>query len=134
MSRILPLAGIVVLPLLAGLAGPAAAERAAGLTLQGRVASPEGKPIAGARVYVYTAQPRVGIGSACPSCYPECGKTVVTDSKGRFTIAGLSDGLFFRLLFVADGRVPLFHDKVDPLSGPLEQVLRGRDSVLAPGL
>jgi len=104
------------------------------LTLQGRVVDPATRPIAGARVFVYTAAPRVGVGSACPSCYPECGKTATTDKQGRFAIAQLSDRLLYRLLFVADGRVPEFRERVDPKSGRLDQVLRTRDSVLAPGL
>lgn len=118
---------------LGAVAGPANAV-ATRLTLDGRVIAPDATPVAGATVSVYTAQPRVGIGSNCPSCYPECGKTAVTDRKGRFRIAGLSDQLLYQLLFVADGRVPEFHRRVDPLAGSLEQVLRARDTRLAPGL
>ena len=105
-----------------------------GLELQGRVVDPGARPVPGAKVFVYTAGPRVGVGSACPSCYPECGKTATTDKRGRFDLAGLSDRLLYRLLFVADGCVPEFRERVDPAAGPLEQVLRARDSVLAPGL
>jgi len=104
------------------------------LTIQGRVLTSAAKPLPGAHVYVYTAGPRVGVGSACPSCYPECGKSATTDGQGRFEIPQLSDRLLYELLFVADGRVPEFRERVDPLAGRLEQVLRVRDSVLAPGL
>jgi hypothetical protein len=104
------------------------------VALQGSVSGPGPRPIAGARVFVYTAQPREGVGSACPSCYPECGKSAVTDRKGRFTIAGLSDRLLYRLLVVADGHVPEFRTSVDPIAGPIEQVLRVRTSTPGPGL
>ena len=104
------------------------------LTLQGRVVDPASRPIAGAKVYVYTAAPRVGVGSACPSCYPECGTTATTDKRGRFELSGLSDRLLYRLFFIAEGRVPEFRVRVDPAAGSFEQVLRVRDSVLAPGL
>jgi len=127
--------------LLAGamLAGPAPGGYAAhateaGLTLQGRVSTQAGKPVAGARVYIYTAQPRVGIGAACPSCYPECAKSAATDRSGHYTIAGLGDHLLYRVLFVANGRVPEFRDRVDPLAGPLDETLRVRDTTIAPGL
>jgi len=104
------------------------------LTLHGRVLAPSGKALPGARVHIYTAQPRTGIGAACPSCYPECAKSAVTDRAGRYTIPGLGDHLLYRVLFVAEGRVPEFRDRVDPLAGLLDQTLRVRDTTLAPGL
>jgi uncharacterized GH25 family protein len=104
------------------------------LAIQGRVVDPAARPIAGAKVYVYTAAPRLGVGSACPSCYPECGKSATTDKKGRFAFAGLSDQLLYRLLFVAEDRTPEFRDRVDPVAGAFDQVLRSRDTVLAAGL
>ena len=104
------------------------------LAIEGRVLDAESKPIAGATVHVYTAQPRVGLGSTCPSCYPECGKTAITDRKGRYKLSGLSDQLLYRLLFVASDRVPEFRERVDPLAGLVEQVLRFRDTSAAPGL
>jgi hypothetical protein len=113
---------------------PAAIAAKATVALTGRVVDPASKPVAGAKVYVYTAAPRVGVGSACPSCYPECGKSTTTDKRGRFQLAGMSDRLLYRLFFLADGRVPEFRERVDPLAGALEQVLRLRDSTLAPGL
>ena len=121
---------------LAGLARAGTSPTAANatLTIQGRVVSPSKQPIAGATVFVYTAQPRVGLGSTCPSCYPECAKQAVTDKKGRFAISGLGDHLLYRLLFVADGAVAEFRDRVDPREPAFEQVLRARDPALAPGL
>lgn len=123
------LAGALILAL-SSIANAAETKR----SLAGRVVDGAARPVASARVFIYTAAPRTGIGSACPSCYPECGKSTTTDKHGRFELAGLSDRLLYRLLFVADGRVPEFRERVDPLAGPLEQVLRARDSVLAPGL
>jgi hypothetical protein len=125
------LIGIAIVGILSSPAGSAAEAK---LTIEGRVTDPQAKPIAGATVHVYTARPRVGLGSTCASCYPECGKQVVTDRRGRFTIQGLGDQLLYRLLFVAPDRVPEFRDRVDPLAGTVEQVLRVRDTVLAPGL
>jgi uncharacterized GH25 family protein len=104
------------------------------LTLQGRVLSASGKPLPGARVSIYTAQPRTGVGAACPSCSPECTKSAVSDRSGRYSISGLGDHLLYRVLFVAEGRVPEFRDRVDPLAGALDQVLGVRDTSHAPGL
>src|SRR5258706_16284865 len=124
--------GLCGLSLLAG-AGFARATEAR-LTLTGRVLGTRAKSIAGATVAIYTAAPRVGIGSACPSCYPECRKTAVTDAKGRFALAGLSNLLLYNLLIVRRGYVPQFVDRVDPLAAPIEPVLRVRDTVLAAAL
>ena len=104
------------------------------LSIDGRVLDERSRPVAGATVQVYTARPRVGLGSTCPSCYPECAKSAVTDRRGRFSITGLGDHLLYRLLFVAEGRVPEFLDLVDPKRGAIEQVLLVEDTVLAPGL
>ena len=123
---------LVILSAIALAAG--ASEVESRLTLKGRVLDPSAKPIAGARVLIYTAAPRRGVGSACPSCYPECGKTATTDKRGRYELSGLSDRLLYRMLFLADGRAPEFRERVDPLAGTLDQVLRERDSVRARGL
>jgi hypothetical protein len=106
----------------------------AGLELKGRVFGEHGKPLPGATVGVYTAGPRVGIGSVCPSCYPECRKTAVTDARGRFSLPGLSDRLLYNLLIVSNGYAAQFVNRVDPLAAPVEATLHARDTALAPGL
>lgn len=105
-----------------------------GLVLAGRVLGPGDRPLAGATVVIYTAGPRVGIGSVCPSCYPECRKSAVTDRRGRFAIAGLSEQLLYRLLVVADGHRPDFVDRVDPSAGRVEARLLPRAATPDPGL
>jgi hypothetical protein len=118
------------------LVSTALAGTAAGATLElkGRVLDERGKPLPGASVGIYTAAPRVGIGSACPSCYAECRKSAITDGLGRFAIGGLSDALLYNLLLVARGRVAAFVDRVDPSAAPVEATLLPRDTTLAAGL
>src|SRR5690606_2746444 len=77
-------------------------------------------PLANASVFIHTAAPRDGVGTLCPSCYVDCGKSAKTDAKGRFVIAGLDPGLLFRVLVVAPGFQPEFASHVDPAALPLE--------------
>lgn len=85
--------------------------------LTGRVAGPGGKPLKDAYVYVYTAQPKKGVGTICPECYVDCGKQVAVDAKGNFRIKKVDDKLRFNLLAVADGHEPAFSDYRDPGPG-----------------
>ncbi len=105
-----------------------------GVELTGRILDAAGRPLPGATVAIYTAQPRVGIGSVCPSCYPECRKSRVTDARGRFAIPGLNDQLLYRLLVVADGFVPEFVDRVDPKAGRIEPKMKRRPATPDSGL
>ncbi len=77
----------------------------------------DGRPVANATVYIYTAGVRTGTSTLCPSCYADCGKTAKSDADGHFHISGVSDELIFRVLVVADGYKPVFVTKVDPLKG-----------------
>ena len=92
--------------------------------LVGIVADSNGLPLPKATVYVYTAAPRVGTSPFCPSCYVDCGKHQVTDTKGRFLISSVSSSLIFRLLVVAEGYEPTFVRHVDPLQPPTKIALK----------
>lgn len=123
-----------VLSAVLALASPAHALTEPRGTLVGRVVNDAGKPLTGAKVHVYTAAPRDGVGAICPSCYPECAKSAFTDRQGRFVIPRVSTELVYRLLVVAPGRDPEFVTRVDPLAAPVSCSLRARDTVLAAGL
>jgi hypothetical protein len=99
----------------------------AGVDLRGRVVDAHGAAVPGATVVLYTAGPRVGVSTFCPSCYPDCGKHRETGRDGRFTIPALSESLQFRVLVVAGGIAPTFASGIDPLRGPVEIVVRPRD-------
>jgi protocatechuate 3,4-dioxygenase beta subunit len=94
--------------------------------LEGKVLGIDGAPIEGATVFIYTAGPKVGTGSICPSCYPDCRKKARTDAQGRFKIADLDPKLLFRLLVVSGGFQPKFVSKVDPEQGSQEITLERR--------
>jgi hypothetical protein len=88
--------------------------------LTGKVSDAEGKPIARATAFVYTAKPRAGASVFCPSCYADCRKKAATDEAGKFTISALDPELLFRILVVAEGYRPQFAKDADPQNGPLE--------------
>lgn len=96
---------------------------APGPDLTGVVRAKDGKPVAGAGVFIHTAGPRVGTSPYCPSCYADCRKSDRTDAQGRFAIPALDDALLFRVLVVAKGFQPAFVSRVDPATGPMEAVL-----------
>lgn len=74
----------------------------------------EGKPLANTTVLVYHAGVKVGYSTFCPSCYRDCGKRVTTNQNGEFTVSSLDPDLWFTLLAVHEGYVPLISEKVDP--------------------
>ena len=84
-----------------------AAER---LRLTGTVSDEKGKPVEHATVLVYKAGVKKGYNTYCPTWYVDCGKRVITDGKGMFTIQGLSPDLWFQLLVALDGYEPTFVD------------------------
>ena len=92
-------------------------------TLAGVVVGPNGKPVAGANVYLYTAAPLKGTSPFCPSCYPDCQKQAVTNPKGQFRIPALDPNLRFRVLVVADGFAPTFTSRIVPANGAVRLVL-----------
>lgn len=112
--------------LMALLALSAARAEPARPDLRGRVALEDGSPVTNATVFIYTAGPKQGTSSLCPSCYADCNKKARTDAEGRFRIESLDPALKFRLLVVAPGHETRFVDGVDPASGPQQISLKLR--------
>jgi hypothetical protein len=88
------------------------------VTLTGKVTDDAGKPIEHATVMVYHAGVKHGYSTFCPSCYPDCGKRAFTDASGTYSFTSLNPDLWFELIVVHDGYVPLSIAKVDPYNGP----------------
>ena len=57
-------------------------------TLLGRIVESGGAALPGAKVFIYSAGPRVGISPFCPTCYADCRKSGNTDRNGNFVIDG----------------------------------------------
>ena len=91
--------------------------------LVGRVEDADGSPVAKASVFIYTAGPKKGTSTFCPSCYADCRKQTRTGADGRFKIESLDPTLLFRLLVVAPGHESTFATIVDPARGEQEIVL-----------
>lgn len=100
--------------------------------LLGKVTDEAGKPLAGARVDISTAAPKVGPGIFCPSCYLDCRKWTTTNELGEFELKSLDPGLKFRLVATA----PMFRTKqtdlVDPASDALSITLAALPKDLDP--
>jgi hypothetical protein len=94
--------------------------------LEGHV-SARGKTVPQATVFIFTAGPKVGTSTFCPSCYADCRKSAQTDAQGDFKIEALDPQLIFRILVVAKGYAPKFVAKVDPAEGPAYVTLRQVD-------
>jgi hypothetical protein len=93
--------------------------------LSGLVVAEDGKLLRAAHVYVYTALPRSGPNTLCPSCYRDCGKHEPLDADGAFHLRELDPALRFRLLAVASGYEPAFSDYV-PGGTPVTITLKPR--------
>src|SRR5690242_16826883 len=87
----------------------------------GRGTAPE------ATIFIFTAGPKVGTSTFCPSCYADCRKSAKTDEQGNFKIESLDPQLIFRILVVAKGFTPRFVTKVDPANGPVNVYLQRVD-------
>jgi Dioxygenase len=105
----------------------------------GTISDEDGKPVSGATVMIWTAGPKKGYSTYCPSCYLDCGKRAVTGSDGKFSFERVDPTLRFNLLAVREGFAPLDVRKVEsfgqPAAGRLKrrtlpsdptQVLRGK--------
>jgi hypothetical protein len=90
------------------------------IAMRGAVVDPAGKPIAGARLDIATAAPRIGPGVFCPSCYRDCAKSTRTDERGRFEIGDLDRKLKFTVLITAPGRKAHHTKLLDPLAGEIK--------------
>lgn len=101
-------------------------------TLQGVVKDEHGQPVVGARVDIATAQPKVGRGVICPSCYLDCKKWARTDENGRFEITGVDPKLNFRVLTTAPGKGTHLTDYVNPSAKALELTLFDFPTDIAP--
>lgn len=99
--------------------------------LFGRVLNEEGKAVPKATVFIYTAAPKKGAATLCPSCYADCRKKAQTDADGQFKIVSLDPKLLFRLLVIANGYEARFVPNVDPDLGRTEIDLILRDPVAA---
>jgi hypothetical protein len=107
-------------------AAPAAPAR---VDLKGTVRDAAGSPVQEATVLIYTAQPRKGAGTICPSCYLDCWRRTTTDVQGRFTIEKVDGSLLFRVGAVTPSHEAAFASKVDPLTAEAEIVLKPRPPV-----
>jgi len=85
--------------------------------LEGRVTADNVIPKA--TVFIFTAGPKVGTSTFCPSCYADCRKRAKTDAQGDFKLESLDPQLLFRILVVAKGYKPQFVAKVNPAKGPI---------------
>lgn len=95
--------------------------------LEGVLKGADGKPIASANVWVYTADVKKGTNPLCPSCYTDCSKKAVTDQEGRFTLSSLDSELKFTILVQGDGYKPMLVSEVDPVKGTMEAKLEIHD-------
>jgi hypothetical protein len=92
--------------------------------LKGTITTPQGQPLQGATVYVWTAGPKVGTSTYCPSCYADCGRRATSAADGSFTLPSPDPELLFKLLIIREGNAPAFAEKVDPAAGPLAVELK----------
>jgi hypothetical protein len=106
------------------LIGLTVAAHAARPDLTGTVTSSDGAPLSKAMVFIYTAGPKQGTSSFCPSCYADCAKKAQTDAQGRFEIPSLDPTLLFRILTVAGGYESQFVPHIDPANGAIKVTLK----------
>lgn len=92
-------------------------------SLHGRIQTLAGAPLQGATVFIFSAEPKSGTSTFCPTCYVDCTKSNDSDAHGQFEIKSLSPDLLFRVLFVAKGYRPQFLEKVDPTEKALAVTL-----------
>lgn len=114
-----PIAALLFVTLLAGPAFAAS-------DLSGRVVDAAGNAVPNAQVYVYTAFPKVGPNTVCPSCYRDCGKHEAASARGEFRIRSLDDSLVFTILAVAPGFRPQYAKSIDAGKGPVTITMEPR--------
>ncbi len=99
----------------------------------GRITDEVGEPLAGVRVDISTAAPKVGRGIFCPSCYSDCAKWATTDESGQFEITDLDATLKFRLVIALPKFKTEHTDLLDPGSGAVNVQLRRLPTDIDPG-
>jgi hypothetical protein len=109
--------------LLALLISLATSQAVVAANLEGVVLDSAGRPVAGARVDIATAAPKIGPGMFCPSCYLDCAKWVKTDERGRFALKSLDPALKFRILVAAPGKEAAVTELTDPAAGEMKVVI-----------
>ena len=100
--------------------------------LTGVVRDEAGKPVTNAVVFVYSAAPKHGPSTFCPSFYADCRKRAATDAQGAFAITNLAPDLLFRVLVAGGGWQPQFVSKVDPALKPLAVTLKPQPGAESP--
>ena len=100
------------------------ADGSSSASLSGHVVGPDGSPVNGATVMVYTAAPKKGSPTTNPTESPDCGKTSITDASGAFAIDGVDSTQQFELLVLSDANRPLMLKKVDPARGQITAKLK----------
>lgn len=94
-----------------------------GVDLTGLVSKSDGRPLPGAHVFISTAALRKGVGSLCPSCYPDCEKHAITDGQGKFVLKNLDRDLVFKVVIIAEAHRPQIVPGVDPARKSLQATL-----------
>jgi hypothetical protein len=92
-------------------------------SIEGNVVGADGQPLAGVRVDVTIAAPKIGRGIFCPSCYLDCGKWATTDDQGHFVIPEVDPMLKFQLLCTLPGHETSQTKLIDPDEGPVSMTL-----------
>ncbi|WP_442483700.1 hypothetical protein [Aeoliella sp. SH292] len=88
-------------------------------SIMGNVVGADGQPLAGVRVDVTIAAPKIGRGIFCPSCYLDCGKVGTTDDQGNFVIPEVDPMLKFQLMCTLPGHEASQTQLIDPDEGPV---------------
>lgn len=122
---------LLLILLFCGQSDALSAQKTKGLSsgITGQVSAPDGTPLAGARVDIATAAPKVGRSMFCPSCYLDCRKSDTTDEHGKFHLNDLNEQLKFRLVVSASGYKTFQTKLLDPTEGPVDVVLQNSPKI-----
>jgi hypothetical protein len=91
--------------------------------VSGRVKTASGSPIVGAAVVIDSATPRSQAALLSPQCHPDCLKSCLTDSEGKFMIGGLDDAFLYKLIVAKAGYETKTVAKVDSRKGAISVTL-----------
>src|SRR4051812_40921613 len=110
------------------------ADGSAPTQLTGKVVDPDGNPVSGATVQVYSATPKKGAPTMDTWEYPDCKKSAVTDAGGGFVITEVNPAMLFEVLVLSEAHRPLLLKKVDPVSGQITAKLKALAQNVEPEL